>query len=98
MISVINSLLSGLNSGQMEDVVVSTDEKDIEKLKSFKLDNNLDYDCSICMGHMEKDEIVTELKCCHTFHTECINTYLKNYNYKCPICRAEVGKTKYNVS
>ena len=80
-----------------QNVVVSMDDNDIEKLKSTKLEASLDTDCSVCMGHMERDEIVTELVCSHTFHTECIQPYLKQYNYKCPICRAEVGKAKYNL-
>lgn len=112
MINVINSLLGGnhnlLNGNivpipmttgpsMFSDVVVSTDEKDLDSLKTIKLDNKLDTDCSICMGHLEKDEEVSELKCTHTFHTECIKPYLREYNYKCPVCRAEVGKAKYNI-
>ncbi len=80
-----------------QDVVVTVDDKDIDKLKSNKLSTDLDSDCSICMGKMLKDEVITELKCNHTFHTDCIEPYLKQYNYKCPICRAEVGKAKYNL-
>ena len=111
LVSALNNLLSGLqgptgsisinnniNMGQpFQNVVVSMDDNDIEKLKSTKLEASLDTDCSVCMGHMERDEIVTELVCSHTFHTECIQPYLKQYNYKCPICRAEVGKAKYNL-
>ncbi len=112
MINVINSLLGGshglasssilpipLTTGpsMFSDVVVSTDDKDLESLKTIKLETNLDTDCSICMGHLEKDEEVSELKCSHTFHTECIKPYLRQYNYKCPVCRAEVGKAKYNI-
>ncbi len=112
MINVINSLLGGnhgltgsgilpipLTTGpsMFSDVVVSTDDKDLESLKTIKLEKNLDTDCSICMGHLEKDEEVSELKCSHTFHTECIKPYLRQYNYKCPVCRAEVGKAKYNI-
>ncbi len=112
IVSILNNLLSGLNGpssgpvfingnlnmGQpFQNVVVSMDDKDIENLKSIKLESTLDTDCSVCMGHMEKDEMVTELKCSHTFHTECIHPYLKQYNYKCPVCRAEVGKAKYNL-
>lgn len=112
MINVINSLLGGnhtlLNgnimpipmttgSSMFSDVVVSTDEKDLESLKTFTLDTKLDTGCTICMGHLDKDEEVSELKCTHTFHTECIKPYLREYNYKCPVCRAEVGKAKYNI-
>jgi hypothetical protein len=104
MSNLINSMLSGLGNNiqvqqpanMFQDVVVTVDDKDIEKLHSTKLESDKDTDCSICMGHMEKDEIVTELKCKHMFHTECIETYLKQYNHKCPVCRSEVGNVKYN--
>ncbi len=93
--------LNGFNpinlNNPFQDVVVTVDDKDIDKLKSNKLTTDLDSDCSICMGKMVQNEVVTELNCTHTFHTDCIEPYLKQYNYKCPICRAEVGKAKYNL-
>ncbi len=93
---LINGNVMGIGN-QFQDVVVSMDDKDLDKLESVKLENTLECDCSVCMGHMEKDEMVTKLKCEHTFHTECIEPYLKKYNYKCPVCRAEVGKAKYHI-
>jgi hypothetical protein len=106
MVNIINSLFNGLESGvsgsgtmpnSFQDVVITVDDNDLEKLKSIKLESNIDTNCSVCMGHMVKDEMVTELKCSHLFHTDCIEPYLKQYNYKCPVCRAEVGKAKYNM-
>ncbi len=102
MLNMLNSLINGFGgittmANTFQDVVVTVDDNDLQKLKSTKLESKLDVDCSICMGQMDKDEMITELKCSHTFHTECIEPYLKQYNYKCPICRSEVGKTKYNI-
>jgi hypothetical protein len=99
MINMINILINGLpnNNHNYEDVKVTVDENDLDALPVKTLENNLDSDCTICMGKMEKDEVVTELGCTHTFHNDCIKPYLKEYNYKCPVCRKEVGKTKYNI-
>jgi hypothetical protein len=106
MVNLLNAFMQGLNNqpafninpnNLFQDVVVSTDENDLDKLKTTTLETKLDCDCSICMGSMDKDETVTELNCSHTFHKDCIFPYLKQYNYKCPVCRAEVGKTKYNM-
>jgi hypothetical protein len=110
MFNVLNSILNNNNNfvngnittmpvgpSMFSDVVVSTDEKVLDSLKTFKLETKLDTDCSICMGHLDKDEEVSELRCTHTFHSECIKPYLLQYNYKCPVCRTEVGKAKYNI-
>lgn len=96
LVNVINSLVNN-NSQSYQNVVVSMDDKEIDNLQSFKLESNLESNCSICMGEMEKEEFVTKLVCTHTFHTDCIQPYLKQYNYKCPICRAELGKVKYSI-
>ncbi len=102
MTNFLNAIMTGLNgqpnhNNLFQDVVVSTDESDLDKLKTVTLTSKMDSDCSICMGSMDKEETVTELNCTHTFHKDCILPYLKQYNYKCPVCRAEVGKTKYNM-
>jgi hypothetical protein len=96
LVNVINNLVNN-NSQSYQNVVVSMDDKEIEKLDSLKLESNLDSNCSICMGQMEKEEFVTKLVCTHTFHTDCIQPYLKQYNYKCPVCRTELGKVKYSL-
>lgn len=80
----------------LEDIRITVDEKEINNLESKVLEDNLDTDCSICMANMVKDETIIKLKCSHVFHKECIETYLKQYNHKCPICRKKVGKKKYN--
>ena len=82
----------------LESIVVTLDDTCLENLKSIKLESTIDTYCSICMEQMNKDEMITNLKCDHKFHTECIKTYLTHYNYKCPVCRAEVGKCKYNLN
>lgn len=81
----------------MEDVVVTLNEDELKSLKKYILDKNLDEKCSICMMGLEKEQEITELPCVHNFHSECIEPYLKEYNYKCPICREEVGKPKFDI-
>jgi hypothetical protein len=79
------------------NVVVTTDENDIKKLQIKKLDEKLDSKCSICMDSMDKDHVVTILNCEHTFHQECIETLMKEYSNKCPLCRKDIGTGYANV-
>lgn len=106
IINVLNTLVNNLNNSEnliqinqnnFQNVAVTIDDEDFENLNSKILTCDHDSNCSICMSQMIKDEKITLLKCNHNFHYECISPYLKEYNYKCPVCRAEVGKPKYNI-
>lgn len=46
--------------------------------------------CAICLSEFEKSDTVRIMKCDHFYHQACIDTYLKNYNNKCPMCRDSV--------
>ena len=81
----------------MEDVRTTLDDEDSDNIKKVTLENKLEQNCIICMSSMDKEQEVAELPCEHFFHSDCIGPWLKEYNYKCPICRKEVGKAKYNL-
>ena len=91
---IFNSLLS---ETIMEDVVSTLDDSEKDKLKVYKLIEKKDEKCAICMSEINVDEQVCDLPCAHTFHDECIQPWLNHYNYKCPVCRTEVGKPKHNI-
>ena len=98
--TVLNNMINSPPSiavNEMEDVKVTLDDNDLENIKQIKLTENLDSKCSICMMGLEKDQIVSQLECEHVFHTDCIKHWLKEYNYKCPVCRKECGKPKYEM-
>ena len=102
LINIFNTFISELempilNPNLFENVTVTLDDSEFKNLNLIKLETAHENDCTICMCKMDKDETIIELKCLHTFHSNCIETYLKQYNYKCPICRSEVGKSKYNL-
>ena len=96
MVNMINLLLNGANLPQ-EDVRVTMDDSDFDKLKTITLEKSMEENCTICLYLMDTDEVVIELDCNHTFHKECIEKYFKEYSYKCPLCRKEAGKAKYDL-
>jgi hypothetical protein len=95
MLNLVFNLLNHTNT--FEDVIVTTNDEDIKSLNKKILDANLELDCTICLENMKKDETITELNCLHAFHSNCIETYLSQYNHKCPICRSEIGRSHYNL-
>jgi hypothetical protein len=84
-----NVTQSNYQSNIYEDVIVTAGES-INKLKTSKLEADLESKCTICMGKLSKDEMITTLPCNHIYHSECINEYLSSYNSKCPSCRADI--------
>lgn len=81
----------------MEDVKTTLDDSDLESLEVKTASKDMDTTCSVCMTKILKDNKYIDLPCEHTFHESCISTWLKEYNYKCPVCRKECGKPKYDI-
>jgi hypothetical protein len=77
----------------MEDVVVTTDENTLNTLNVLKITKELNIKCMICIDEMNEDEEYFDIKCKHIFHKTCLETYLKNYNHICPVCRNEIGES-----
>lgn len=93
----INSIQTDVINSNQSDVITSLDNNEITKLNTYDLEEDLTHNCVICMDNMKKTEKVIKLKCNHTFHCNCITPYLQDYNYKCPICRIELGPTKNDI-
>ncbi|GER35150.1 RING/U-box superfamily protein [Striga asiatica] len=49
-----------------------------------------DEECRVCLSCFEEGEKVRKLTCRHTFHKECIDTWLQRESATCPLCRAVV--------
>jgi hypothetical protein len=96
LMEVINNILNDTSS-EFKDVVSTLDEEDFCKIRSYTQETDSDIQCSICFDNLMKDDNVSCLPCSHKYHNDCINTYLKEYNYICPVCRAEVGKSKSHI-
>lgn len=48
-------------------------------------------ECSICLENLvKKEEIV--LQCNHSFHTNCIHSWIKTGKFTCPLCRQKLPK------
>jgi len=43
--------------------------------------------CPICFDDFKEDNIIRQIKCNHIFHQSCIDPWLLNESYKCPVCR-----------
>lgn len=84
-------------NNDLEDIVCTLDDSEMDQLKKETYIKDDNIECNICLGDIIKDQEIIKLNCEHIYHDACIMEYVKNYNYKCPTCRKEIGKPKYNL-
>lgn len=87
-----NTLNQHFNDSIDEDVLVTLDATDLSNLEKITVETKQDDHCTICLQDIEEGEIITNLPCKHYYHHECISKYLKEFDYKCPLCREDAGK------
>ena len=49
-------------------------------------------DCSICLYHINSDDLKQKTICHHTFHADCLSRWTRDNN-SCPLCRTPFGST-----
>jgi hypothetical protein len=96
MIDQYTSLFNEINEEyeNMEDVKVTVPENVFETFETIVLtndnfDNYKEKSCNICIEEFKLNDTLTNLKCNHFFHKNCIKTWLTKQSKKCPICRNE---------
>ncbi|XP_052196897.1 RING-H2 finger protein ATL57-like [Diospyros lotus] len=47
-------------------------------------------ECTVCLSVLEEGEEIRKLKCNHTFHKACLDTWLQLDRDTCPLCRRKV--------
>ncbi len=76
------------------DVIITTDELSLNSLSILNISKEQNEKCPICMEEMIENDEYFNIECKHIFHKGCLETYLKNYNHICPVCRKEIGNTR----
>ena len=67
----------------------------LPKQESFDGDKfDHERNCVICLAEYRDSDTITQLKCDsrHYFHTSCLETWVKNNNNSCPVCRVVIVK------
>lgn len=76
-------------------LTVPKDELNKIKLVNFKeIRENIkqqNFACVVCQCEFADNDKVRETKCGHVFHRVCIDKWLLENSYKCPICRSAVA-------
>ena len=51
--------------------------------------------CTICFDNFEQDETIKILPCLHSFHANCVDTWLERRPI-CPVCKYDISTTEDN--
>lgn len=92
-----NNISSPVRENRFEDVKVILQKKELEKFPATKyetLSNDVKIvctKCTVCLDDYDDNSYVRQMECNHIFHKKCIDKWLLEYNYKCPMCRSECG-------
>ena len=80
----------GFDHDDLEDVRVKTYIEDVNNNSCLKIYDKINpMNCSICKENIKFCNIVRTLRCSHTFHHKCIDTWLEDHS-TCPICRFQL--------
>ncbi|KAG5415714.1 hypothetical protein IGI04_003281 [Brassica rapa subsp. trilocularis] len=80
--------------GLSADIIASLPSK---RYKDGENQNGTNESCVICRLDYEDDDDLILLPCKHSYHSECINNWLK-INKICPVCSAEVSTSSAGQS
>ena len=63
----------------------------LSNIKIFKINNEnlLNEECSICLNKYSQSDMLSQLKCNHIFHKECIEKHF-SFSSKCPLDNVEL--------
>lgn len=94
--NILNTVLGQAPPSQ-EDIQVTMDHEDIDNLPVKTYSDSDNINCSICLCDMEEGDKYFDIKCKHIFHKDCMFKWLEEFNYICPICRTELGKSHAHI-
>jgi hypothetical protein len=87
------------NLDNLENVknIVIKEELDKIQIVSFSELKTDEKECSICLDEFEPSSKIRIINCKHVFHSECLDTWLLQHDYKCPHCREKVAEYKSDL-
>ena len=70
----------------------SASKESINSIPEFKARSRIHTksSCSICISPFKARQNLKKLPCSHTFHSQCLDRWLSEYNKFCPLCKLSV--------
>jgi len=88
----LEDIYDEVQTESLQDSVLKRDENIQYNGDEEKYNENEEYECVICKENIINEEKVIYLhECKHTFHSECLNEWIK-WKSVCPLCYSEIPK------
>eukprot|EP01060_Flectonema_neradi_P001130 TRINITY_DN10677_c0_g2_i2.p1 TRINITY_DN10677_c0_g2~~TRINITY_DN10677_c0_g2_i2.p1 ORF type:complete len:201 (+),score=41.00 TRINITY_DN10677_c0_g2_i2:131-733(+) len=70
----------------------SASKEAINSIPEFKARSRIHTkcNCSICLSPFKVRQNLKKLPCSHTFHSQCLDRWLSEYNKFCPLCKYSI--------
>ena len=97
ILNIINVVFP--NFDHLENVKNTVIKEELDKLQivyfsELKTDEK---ECSICLDTFEPDSKIRLIDCKHVFHSDCLDIWLLQHDYKCPHCREKIANYKSDI-
>ncbi|KAI3778854.1 hypothetical protein L2E82_08241 [Cichorium intybus] len=56
--------------------------------------SNEPVECAVCLSAIQDDDEITELRCKHLFHKDCLDRCAEHRHTKCPLCRDNLARPR----
>lgn len=95
----MNLIIVPILGVEQEDVKLTITQEELDKIPilDFSEIKTDEKTCSICLDEFDKESKIRKINCQHLFHSECIDKWLLENNYKCPVCRSSIAKHHANI-
>ncbi|CAH8353856.1 unnamed protein product [Eruca vesicaria subsp. sativa] len=79
---------SSLIASGLANIIFLSDQLSLNRLFSYRCADKSGSDCVVCLSKLQEGEEVRKLECGHVFHKRCLEGWLHQLNFTCPICRS----------
>ncbi|CAK9172361.1 unnamed protein product [Ilex paraguariensis] len=85
-------LFDAVGSG-LAGLIVLSEQLNLNRVFSYRFggeDDRTGSDCVVCLNQLGEGDHVRKLACRHVFHKKCLDGWLDQLKFSCPLCRSSL--------
>ncbi|KAF8086920.1 hypothetical protein N665_0609s0050 [Sinapis alba] len=82
---------SSIIASGLANIIVLADQLSLNRLFSYRCAGGEGgSECVVCLSKLQEGEEARKLECGHVFHKRCLEGWLHQLNFTCPLCRTSL--------